>query len=177
MKVVVVNGYPLSGKDTFVNFCIHNLNALEKGVGHNLSTIDLVKSIANYLGWDGIKTDKDRKFLSDLKRLLKDWNDVPYKTISNEMHRLYRYYTEHSIPENRIVFFIHTREPEEIKRFKEDFGAITLLIKRDDNNNLEFSNESDKNVNNFEYDYVIENNAGLEELERKAINFLKELNL
>ena len=176
MKVVVVNGYPLSGKDTFVNFCIHNLNALEKGVGQNLSTIDLVKSIANSLGWDGIKTDKDRKFLSDLKRLLKDWNDIPYKTISNEMHRLYRYYTEHNISENRIVFFIHTREPEEIKRFKDDYGAVTLLIKKNDVVE-NFSNNSDKNVDNYEYDFVIENNGTLEELEQKAIDFLKELKL
>jgi len=176
MKVVVVNGYPLSGKDTFVNFCIHNLNVLEKGVGHNLSTIDLVKSIANSLGWDGIKTDKDRKFLSDLKKLLKDWNDVPYKTISKEMHRLYRYYTEHNIPENRIIFFIHTREPEEIKRFKDDYGAITLLIKKNDVVE-NFSNDSDKNVDNYEYDFIIENNGTLEELEQKAIGFLKELKL
>lgn len=177
MRVVVVNGYPLSGKDTFVNFCVHNLHLLNKGVGCNLSTIDAIKEIASSLGWDGLKTDKDRKFLSDLKKLLKEWNDIPYRSISMKIHHLYRMYIERQVPEDKIIFFIHTREPEEIKRFKEDFGAITLLIKRDDNNNLEFSNESDKNVNNFNYDYVIENNAGLEELEKKAMDFLKELNL
>ena len=92
------------------------------------------------------------------------------------MHRLYRYYTEHNIPENRIVFFIHTREPEEIKRFKDDYGAVTLLIKKNDVVE-NFSNTSDKNVDNYEYDFIIENNGTLEELEQKAIDFLKELQL
>lgn len=175
MKVVVVNGYPLSGKDTFTGFCIHNLSVLNKGVGHNISTIDCVKWVAKNMGWNGLKTDKDRKFLSDLKKLLKDWNDVPYQFTCKDINRRYNADVgQLQIPEDNIVFFIHTREPEEIERFKKDYGAITLLVKKE---NLEenFSNDSDRNVNNYEYDFIIENNGTLEELEQKAIDFLKEL--
>lgn len=177
MKIVVVNGYPLSGKDTFVGFCMHNLNTLCKGMGHNISTIDLIKGIARDLGWDGLKTNKDRKFLSDLKKLLKEWNDVPYRFVCKKINERYNMDIKQlGIPENKIVFFVHTREPEEIERFKKDYGAVTLLVKKD-NIDQEFSNDSDKNVNNYEYDFVIENNDTLEELEQKAIEFLKELNL
>ena len=176
MRVVVLNGYPLSGKDTFANLCIRNLSVLGKGIGYNISTVELIKKLAMWLGWDGIKTDKDRKFLSDFKKLLKDWNDIPYTYVVKTMRNIQADYLKYKIPENQIVFFVHTREPEEIKRFQEELGAITVLIKRDDVD-LEFSNDSDKNVNEFNYDYVIENNEGLEKLEKKAINFLKELNL
>ena len=176
MKIVVINGFPLSGKDTFVNFCIHNMSVLNKGMGFNLSTIDPIKSIAINLGWDGLKTDKDRKFLSDLKKLLTEWNDIPYKATYSKMNTIYNRLINQKVPEDKIIFFVHSREPEEIKRFKEDFGAKTLLVKKD-NIDKEFSNESDKNVNNYEYDFIIENNGTLEELEQKAIDFLKELKL
>ena len=50
----------------------------------NVDSVNLVKSLATMAGWDGNKTEKNRKFLSDLKDLLSNWNDVPYKeTIKN----------------------------------------------------------------------------------------------
>ena len=35
-----------------------------------ISTVDFVKQIARECGWDGVKTPRNRKFLSDLKDLL-----------------------------------------------------------------------------------------------------------
>lgn len=67
------------------------------------------------------------------------------------------------------IMFIHIREPEEIKRAVEVFGAKTLLIKRDDYDNIT-TNSSDANVENYKYDYIIYNKS-LEQLEKDAKEF------
>ena len=175
MKVIIVNGYPMSGKDQFCNFCMNYMTS--KGIhGGTVSTIDLIKNIATQLGWDGIKTPKDRKFLSDLKKLLTDWNDVPFTYIQNQIRDTYLMYTQKmNIPQDRILFFVHSREPKEIDRFKEVYGAVTLVVKRKDTDDLEQSNDSDKNVLNYEYDYVINNDKGLDELQLEAMKFVDEM--
>ena len=52
----------------------------------NVSTVDKVKEIAAECGWDGVKSPKNRKFLSDLKDLLTEWGDVPYKDIERKLY-------------------------------------------------------------------------------------------
>jgi len=50
-NIIIVNGAPRSGKDTFVNFCLKEL----KGLGKSVSTVDFVKEVAKFCGWDGEK--------------------------------------------------------------------------------------------------------------------------
>lgn len=71
------------------------------------------------------------------------------------------------------LMFIHIREPEEIKRAADAFGAKTLLIKRAGLNNIT-TNYSDANVDNYPYDFVIENST-LEELETQAKEFVNKV--
>ena len=52
---------------------------LGKEVVGNISTVDYVKEIATECGWDGTKTPENRKFLSDLKRVLTEWNEKPLR--------------------------------------------------------------------------------------------------
>ena len=53
MRIVVINGMPRSGKDTFVGMC-------QEIIGEkrclNVSTVDFVKEVAAYCGWDKTKT-------------------------------------------------------------------------------------------------------------------------
>lgn len=165
----------MSGKDQFCAYCMDYMN--QKGIkGGTISTIDLVKNIAAQLGWDGIKTPKDRKFLSDLKRLLTDWNDVPFTFIQNQIRETYLMFTQKmKIPQDRIIFFVHSREPKEIERFKEVYGAVTLVIRRENIEQLEQSNDSDANVLNYKYDYTINNDKGLDELQLEAMKFVDEM--
>ena len=71
------------------------------------------------------------------------------------------------------IMFIHIREPKEIKRVVDEFGALSLLIKRK-NYELIKSNSSDANVENYNYDYVFENDT-LEMLEETAKKFVEEI--
>ena len=81
MKVFVINGFPGSGKTTMEEYCVNYLNQFDKYKNkvHIISSVDSVKQIAKQIGWNGVKTAEDRKFLSDLKKLLKNYNDLESK--------------------------------------------------------------------------------------------------
>ena len=81
--IFVLNSYPTAGKDSFVDM----ISARHEGV-FKMSSVDLVKQVARVAGWDGTKTSKNRKFLSDLKDLLTEWNDVPYYDIENRIKEI-----------------------------------------------------------------------------------------
>lgn len=123
--------------------------------------------IAKSAGWDGGKTEKDRKFLSDLKVLTSEYNDMPYNDIT-EIINVFK--------QNNCQFlFLHIREPQEIQRLVNDFGSKTLLITNKNVKQIK-SNMADANVQNFKYDFIIDNSGTLKELEQKAVKFIKEVN-
>lgn len=167
MKLVVVNGYPLSGKSLFVSYCLQHLGAY----GQEISTVEFIKKIATNLGWNGEKTPHTRKFLSDLKRLLTEWDDIPWKETLKVIDDFHAKFDVYDMPTDRAVMFIHSREPEEISRFREELGAVSVLIRRASVSDNEQSNDSDANVEDINYDYVIENDGTEEELREKAHQF------
>lgn len=159
-KIIVINGMAMVGKDTFVNLCHEiNQNIIQ------ISTIDFVKSVAKFAGWNGVKDEKSRKFLSDLKDILEEYNDIPNKKIDEFI----------SARPNNIIF-IHAREPHNIAYYKEKYNAVTLLITNPNVKTI-ISNHADKNVFNYDYDYIIENNNTLAELKNKAREFLKKIEI
>ena len=158
-NIVVINGTGECGKDTFIK-----LISKYKRV-YNFSSIDKVKEIARIIGWDGTKDEKSRKFLSDLKNLTKEYNDMPYNCTKEAIEEFKNSDCE--------IMFIHIREPEEIKRIVDTFGAKTLFIKRENLNEIT-SNSSDGRVSKYKYDYSILNTT-LEEYEKKACEFINWL--
>lgn len=172
VNVVVVNGFPRSGKDTFVNFCIQDLGPY----GHAVSTVDFVKDLAKECGWDGTKTPKNRKFLSDLKDLLTDWGDIPWKKVEEIFNHIKVECFQYGLSDSNFFLFIHSREPEEIERFKEEYDAITVLVDRREVEE-EQSNHSDNNVMNYTYDYIINNNGTLDELKMRAKTFIESVRI
>ena len=168
-KIVVVNGMPMSGKSQFVEYCLNELNKY----GSEVSTVDFVKELAKEAGWDGVKRPKDRKFLSDLKDLLTEWNDVPFKKIVEARDELEGKLSFYQLNPDKGVLFTHCREPEEIQKFVDNENAITVLLRREAVESYKQSNHADANVFNYKYDYVIDNNGSLEELREKAKGFLE----
>lgn len=170
MEVIVINGYPQSGKSTFVEFVKKwNKPTLE------LSMVDLTKKVAKTAGWNGEKEPADRRFLAHLKDLLEEWHDRPYQYVYNQITGAAKHYKEDFVDDyfyNNFIIFVHAREAKDINRLKEDFGAKTLLIKREEVDNNEQSNHADSAVGDYSYDYTITNNEGLEKLEDKARVFI-----
>lgn len=170
MKYFIINGRPRSGKDTFVNFCLEELGAF----GKLISTVDFVKKIATECGWDGTKDLKNRKFLSDLKDLLTNWGDVPYKKTLQEID-MFKFDLDYWDVSDKGVVFIMCREPKEIERFERELNAKSVLIRRASVEFEQQSNHADSEVLNHKYDYIIENNGTVDELKEKAKGFLKNL--
>ena len=169
MKVVILNGSAKSGKDQFASFF-----AKEYKNCVNWSTIDKVKTVAKRnFDWDGKKTNEARKFLSEIKRVWSEYNNGPFNDIIDKINK-------HNLKLDKkekkdFIYFIHCREPHEIQKFVDVFGikCITVLLKRDDREVPD--NDSDRNVDNFNYNYIIENTGDKNDLKNKSLSFLKEI--
>lgn len=167
LKTVIINGTGGSGKDTFVELCKEYVEKMDNYYIYNRSSVDKIKEAAVIVGWDGSKTERDRKFLSDLKILVEEYNDNNFQYMKEQYEKIK---LTDDIYRNSILF-LHIREPKEIQRVKEAFNAITLFIKNDNVANIT-SNMADANVKNYEYDIVIDNSGSLEELAYKAKEFI-----
>src|SRR6185369_5554100 len=150
LLLIVVNGYPQSGKDTFVNYCRKYLEDKDFHT-HNVSSVDPIKKAAKLIGWDGTKDDKGRNFLSELKDLSTKYYDFPFKHMLHEIET-------RRFPDEDHCFFFHIREPEEIKKFVEYIGfpVTTIFIERKDSIK-HLTNTGDANVKDYKYNYIIYN--------------------
>lgn len=167
VKVVIVNGMPECGKTTAEEICRDTLKLINWNCVIK-SSVEWVKEIATFAGWDGTKNDNNRKFLSDLKAVLTSWDDAVLKHLVNEVD--YYHYTG-----DNYVIFIDIREPYEIEKAKETFNAATLIVRRPQVECNHYSNDSDMGVFNFNYDYTIWNDRGIEGLTAECVSFLKKL--
>ena len=172
MKIICISGQGGVGKDTFVNFC----GSEETGI-YNVSMIDPVKKIATIVGWTGSKDLRDRRFLSDLKDLLSDYDDYPFKNVLNSIdqiirnHEWYKWSTSFS---HELIIFVHSRELEDLQRWRFQYGARSLLIRREEVEG-NYGNHSDDQVFDIEYDYEIKNNGDLNHLRKEADSFIKKI--
>lgn len=171
--VGVINGSGGSGKSTFCTDCAYAVRRLSKykETLRELSSVSWPKKVAKFAGWDGIsKTEKDRKFLSDLNIALEEWNDSPLTTVIDEI-ALYSKLGTH-------YFMVNIREPWRIERFKKiceekGYKVITILVTNPNVPRI-FSNIGDASVMDYEYNYEIENNGTLDDLMKAAFDLMEE---
>lgn len=176
--VIIVNGYPRSGKDTFIKFCNDCLR--EQGFMTEIcSSIDIVKKIAIQLfNWNGQKTPESRKFLSDLKDILTRAGDIPLRYIIHQFIKFYRIKSIGDLGEK--FFFVQIREPKEIEKAvnyftKEEIRVVTIFVNRDCEKNKQYSNHADAEVENYFYNFYIENQSSLNDLEKLAWQFCRNV--
>lgn len=148
MKIIITNGIAQSGKDTVARMLSERMKVVK------LSSIDGIKALAREVGWNGVKDERSRKFLSDLKLLLSAYNDYPFEYIKQKVLEC---------PDDAVVL-IDIREPNEIAKAADYFDAITVLVQRDSVKQIT-SNFSDANVYDYEYQYCVNNNGSLDDLE------------
>jgi hypothetical protein len=170
--VIVINGKAQTGKDTLCDFVINHYHAEKR------SSITPILKIARENGWDGVKNNKSRKFLSDLKRTFIDFNNLPNKYLLEECDKF--------LKSNNDILFVHIRESDQIKDFlanvKDGCQCCTLLVSNTmDDKSVLWGNDSDDNVDNYPYDYTYYNIKPLEETERDFLEFffffLKDKNI
>lgn len=158
---IIINGVGGCGKDTLVELAsgYHKVK--------NISSITPVKEIATHCGWNGEKTDEARKFLSDLKKLLTEYNEFPMQYLLKEQ--------EEFLSSDDELLFVHIREPQEIEKFKKTSKTLTyalLVLPRDELKNKVYGNKSDDEVNNYDYDLVFANDKPLDIIEKEWASFI-----
>ncbi len=159
--IIVVNGYPRSGKDTFCYFA----DDVYSVIIH--STARKIKQFARLLGWDGIKTPENRNMLADFKDFYVNYFDGSFKDIIECIN---------SVPESTEFILVHTREPEEITRLSDwcknnNYKFYSIFINRPVNK--EHGNHADANVEEYVYDITVDNTGTLEEYKKKSLDVLR----
>ena len=159
--IIVINGAGGVGKDTLCDFASKYYKTM------NVSSVDPIKEAAYILGWHGEKQLKDRKFLSDLKKMACEYSDISTEYLLKK----YREFLKGDYE----IMFAHIREGSEIDHFKEKVGTtvITLLVRRDDEKT--YGNSSDDDVELYQYDYVYDNNYSLKETEEHFLKYLYKI--
>lgn len=198
-KVIIINGSGGVGKDAFAKRVIEETIKLAKRIvsvenedycvnpevfyridniiTNNISTIDCVKNIAKMFNWNGEKSEKDRKMLSDLKDLMTVYNDYPFKRITAQITDWLRYdKTRPNDMYDHSFLFVHCREPKEIDRIKNQFpnDTFTLLVQNPKVAKIT-GNHADKEVENYNYDFTVVNDSDLIALRKVAIDFYKKI--
>lgn len=173
--VIIVNGFPQSGKDTFCNFAADRFNTI------NYSTVDTIKKIARSMGWNGKKTPSNRDMLSALKDFYTQYFDGPYiemiELIMQEVEANEELYGNRFYNDMTEFIFIHSREPEEIRRVvsfceEKSVECYTVCIVRDELEGIQHNNHADANVQSMEYDAYLMNNSTLEDFGNVTHEFL-----
>jgi hypothetical protein len=166
--IVVINGKGGSGKDTLANFVAEQMR---EGSAEVVSSITPIKEIAYKYGYsDDDKNLMARRFLSELKAVFIEWNDLPLMYLGPIIDDFL------DTPSKKLLF-VMIREPVEIKKFKTlvdrklvdltkegncpSTEIVTLLIKRPEVDSIDFCNESDDYVDNYNYDYIYNNDGDL----------------
>lgn len=147
---VVVNGFPQSGKDTLAD----ELNRLLQHDGYTgikYSTITTCMSLATIAGWDGIKNEKTRVMLSELK----DWYTKHFDGTFNEMVKMINCVPDHFV---FTVIFAMIREPEEIQKIqsycnKNHVPFMSVLVKN--NGETHHGSHSDQRVDEYPYSHYV----------------------
>ena len=181
--VCILNGKPRSGKDTFADLILDELETMYGIKGYHLSSITRCKSALPILiGQDYNMSETHRSFLSKLKALCSE-----YDFINDGLAKDIEYYRSSF---NYRVFFIDIREPNEIDSFREylktnnevflelsengfpvpyniiktrSITCISYYIKNENVPNIT-SNPSDANVWQYSYDRYIDNSGTIDDL-------------
>ncbi len=162
---IVINGRGGVGKDTLCD-CAAQFYRVR-----NISSVTPIKEIARLHGWNGEKDLKSRKFLSDLKRVFTEYNDLPNRYMMAQHAEF--------LESDEQILFVHIRESDQIASFvkqMEGHSVLTLLVRRDEGKPVEhYGNASDDDVESYPYDYYYDNDAPLEETPERFATLLKQM--
>ena len=121
-KVVIINGTPQSGKDTFVELATDYCNMDESANVLNLSSVDPIKNALIGFGWSGEKTHEIRDILMGIKKI---WIVAQNGPTMFMMNNILQFHMLH-VGEDNIIF-CHIREPEEIDKLVNAISGMDTM--------------------------------------------------
>lgn len=176
-QIFILNGTAGAGKDTFANMLNEYIPT------KHISSITPVKEVAKVLGWSGDKTPEYRSFLCDTKKYLNSKGDFIWNYLDAQVE-------EFRNDDETRVLLIDIREPKEIKKAVERYGAKTILIERQEKVRIKRANvevitsrtrlngivnTADMEVDCYSYDYRIQNLGTLQDFKENVKDFAKKI--
>jgi len=168
IRIVFLNGVGGTGKNTLSETVQQIVRPDDVLVSH-ISTVDTVKSICESIGIPKEpKTDEKRALWNEFKSAWIKFNNGPFNETNERIDHLLLAYQQH-------IIFVDVREPAELRKFKNHYGdrCRTVLFKRDGIHIPD--NPADRSVTRFDYDLILENNGGLEDISipaKRLVNYL-----
>lgn len=170
--ILIINGYPGAGKDTFADVVVTSLANL----GWHARSISSIDPIRAMLRKEGIPVDKkgpaERKLMSDVKAAFNAYDRHADRMAAQAALDFVQR------PGDRAIF-VHVREQESIdfmeKLVPEPIWFTSVFVERDFDC-AALSNESDKGVEAYCYDFRAINNDTKEKFEQAAEIFARTLN-
>lgn len=171
MKIVCISAKAQHGKDTAAGIIKEYLESLGKKV---LIThyADLVKFVCtNYFGWDGKKDEKGRTLLQYIGTDKVGAKDPAYWV--NFIVSILKIFDD----EWDYVLIPDCRYPVEVTRMTENFDTTTIRVERPNFDNgltlKQKGHPSEVSMDDYNFDAVVYNDAGLDEFRSKLISFIK----
>ncbi len=178
-RVVIINGIPTSGKDTFVQMVADYCDMDESANVFNISSVEPIKDMLIGFGWDGEKSDSIRDIIASIKQL---WVETQNGPTTFLFTNIYQYHMMHAGEDN--IIFCHIREPLEIQKLVDVLSGMdvmgitvtTLLMNRIvAYSNTDIQSDDIDNINSYKYDNIVHNDGTLEQFKEMAEKFVDML--
>lgn len=168
--IVVVNGPPRAGKDTFIAM----LRKAAPCPTEEFSSIEPVRQLLSQVVDLSEKTEADRKLLATVGDALEEHSH--FRT-----HACLAATALFFAAQKRGIFFCHIREPRHIQHLRRLWRqagctVTTVLVTGRRAENVT-SNPSDAGVLGMDYDRAVTNDGSLADLQRAAEDFLIDLGI
>ena len=172
MKIIMICGKARSGKDTLADFLIDDLKnkkPCKVQIGQYIKYYAM-----KYFGWNGEEETKPRDLLIHLG------TDIIRNKIDPNFH------INRLIEDIEVLSYFYdtfivsdVRFPVEIEKMKEKYDnvfTVKIIRNSEELNEKQKSNITETALDEYtDYDYFIDNNGTLEELEEKAKDLLKKI--
>ena len=174
MKIILIAGKARSGKSTIANYMVDELKRQGKKPCE-LQIGQYIKYYANkYFGWDGKEETKPRSLLQELG------TEVIRNKIDPDFH------IDRLIQDIKVLSYFYdtfivsdVRMPVEIEKPKKEFdNVVTLKMRResDELNDNQLKHVTETALDSYEeFDYIVDNNKTLEDLELKTKDILERI--
>ncbi len=172
MKIIMICGKARSGKDTLAEFIMKNTN------NEKICRVQIGQYIKyyamKYFGWNGEEETKPRDLLNHLG------TDIIRNKINPDFH------INRLIEDIEVLSYFYdtfiisdVRFPNEIEKVKAKYDNVTtikIIRNSDELNESQKNNITETALDSYNnYDYSIDNNGTLEELESKAKDIINEV--
>ena len=174
IHIVVVNGLPRAGKDTFIEFCKQQAVSRANRTG-SFSSIEPVRVLMDRAGVNTHrKTAADRELLATVGAALETHSQWRSRATVTEMVSFAR-----AVQRQDGVFFLHVREPDVMARIQRIFESAhiahtwSLVIVKSPRAEAPVT-EADRHAIEMGpiADYIVQNDGHISALQKKANEFL-----